>query len=605
VPDWSYQPFLKPLGALLPADARRMAALRGLQFLGAAPGGSQLIEVLGQMQPEGRLRTPACGKPLISPVGLGGGVDPDGLAIGALARFGVGFVEVGPYALGIGARLRIVAEPLRPGRQLGKLAARLRRCPPEVSVWLRLAVGVDDERLLTTLDQLLSSAERVDAVCLTLLDGDGEAVGGSHDRWRSLASICREYDRRLMVDAVAADLAGLEPALRAGASGVAARTPGISLSALRRICPAPLVVMADTGASSPREIVAQLDVGADLVAVDVGLLEAGPGLAKRANEHLLALRVGNPAAAAPVSLGLGWPWAFLLGAGMALAGFAVLLVGLTRVMLPYDETFLGVTVDRLPSLNPRLLAFMQHDRITLAGTLVSIGILYASLAWNGLRQGQRWARDALTASGAVGFTSLFLFLGFHYVDPLHVVLSVALFPLFLLGAALPLPPSVPPLTDLDNDRAWRLGLMGQLLLVGLGAGLTAAGLTISAVGITRVFVFSDLQFLQTTAATLGSANAHLLPLIAHDRAGFGGALASDGVAVLLLALWGFRRGAHWVWWTLLVAGMAGLIGALYAHLAVGYLEFGHLLPVGLSALVFGCGLAFSSAYLLTRRPPRL
>ena len=138
-----------------------------------------------------------------------------------------------------------------------------------------------------------------------------------------------------------------------------------------------------------------------------------------------------------------------------------------------------------------------------------------------------------------------------------------------------------------------------MLFIGLAVGLIVAGLTITTVGVTRVFVFSDLQFLQTTATAIGSANAHLLPLIAHDRAGFGGALASDGVGLLLLSLWGFRRGERWVWWTLLSAGTIGLAGGVFAHLVVGYLEFGHLLPLAVSGIVFIVALALAARFLLT------
>lgn len=184
------------------------------------------------------------------------------------------------------------------------------------------------------------------------------------------------------------------------------------------------------------------------------------------------------------------------------------------------------------------------------------------------------ARRAVIASGAVGFASLFLFLGFHYVDPLHVTLAVVLFPLFLAGILLPTVERWHPSADLDNDRVWRAGLWGQLYFIALGVGLLVAGVIVATVGVTAVFVWSDLQFLRTTSESLSRANQHLLPLIAHDRAGFGGALASDGVGVMLLGLWGFRRGERWVWWTLLIGGSAGFLGGVYAHLAVGYLEFG-------------------------------
>ena len=41
-----------------------------------------------------------------------------------------------------------------------------------------------------------------------------------------------------------------------------------------------------------------------------------------------------------------------------------------------------------------------------------------------------------------------------------------------------------------------------------------------------MFVPSDLAYMSTSAQALGSANDRLLSFIAHDRAGFGGALIS-------------------------------------------------------------------------------
>jgi hypothetical protein len=290
---------------------------------------------------------------------------------------------------------------------------------------------------------------------------------------------------------------------------------------------------------------------------------------------------------------------------MLIVGTVVWVVGLTQVVLPYDLAFLGISRDSLTGMNPRILSFMQHDRITFAGTLMSIGVLYSSLAWNGIRCGWRWARRALAASAAVGFASLFLFLGFHYVDPLHVALTAGLLPLFVLGLVLPARAELKPARDLDSDVESRLAFIGRLLFFSVGIGLITAGLTITIVGISSVFVFSDLEFLRATAADLTNANEHLLPLVAHDRAGFGGALTCDGVAVLLLALSGFRRGARWVWWTLLISGLVGLASTVYAHVAVGYLEFAHLLPVLLSAVASSAALAFSARYLLTVPPGSL
>src|ERR687885_230136 len=104
-------------------------------------------------------------------------------------------------------------------------------------------------------------------------------------------------------------------------------------------------------------------------------------------------------------------WIGLLGAGMVLGGVLAWMVATTRVMLHYDEAFLGLGRADVAALNGRLLAFMAHDRVTLAGTMISIGVLYEQLAVHAIRRGERWAWATLLISGAVGFASFFLYLG--------------------------------------------------------------------------------------------------------------------------------------------------------------------------------------------------
>jgi len=67
----------------------------------ALPGGYLLVDFLGRMKPDPSLSTALYGRALVSPIGLGAGVDPDALAIGALGRFGFGFIEVGPLTPGL------------------------------------------------------------------------------------------------------------------------------------------------------------------------------------------------------------------------------------------------------------------------------------------------------------------------------------------------------------------------------------------------------------------------------------------------------------------------------------------------------------------------
>jgi dihydroorotate dehydrogenase len=323
------------------------------------------------------------------------------------------------------------------------------------------------------------------------------------------------------------------------------------------------------------------------------LARSGPGLPKRINEALAPR--STPGAAA-------WRWLALLGAGMIVGGLLAWLIAATRVVLPYDETWLGLDRDHLRAINPRLLAFMAHDRVTLAGTMLSIGVLYTQLAVWGIRRGAHWAWLTITWSAGVGFASFFLFLAFGYFDPLHAAVSVVLFALLVLGLRERPQPGVTghSTPGLHNTTAWRLSLWGQLCFVSLGIGLVLAGVSIATVGISGVLVPEDLRFMQAPAAFLQEASPRLQPLVAHDRAGFGGALVSDGVGVLLVSLWGYRQGARWVWWTLFGAGAPGFLGALGVHLAVGYLDIWHLAPAVLGLALFAVGLALSYPYLASR-----
>ena len=89
-----------------------------------------------------------------------------------------------------------------------------------------------------------------------------------------------------------------------------------------------------------------------------------------------------------------------------------------------------------------------------------------------------------------------------------------------------------------------------------------------------------------------------MPLVAHDRATLGGMLLASGWVFLLPALWGFRRGSAWLWWTLLIAGLAAYAAALGVHYAVGYNSLMHLLPAFAGWLsfcwVWSCRIRFSA-----------
>jgi dihydroorotate dehydrogenase len=222
--------------------------------------------------------------------------------------------------------------------------------------------------------------------------------------------------------------------------------------------------------------------------------------------------------------------------------------------------------------------------------MLADGILYFGLAVWGIRCGWHWARVTFLTSSIVGFFSFFLFLGFGYFDPFHAFVTAIVFQFVMLAVHSTSSNSPQYLIpDWRNDRAWRAAQWGQLLYVVHGAAVIVAGLVISSFGVTSVFVQDDLDFMQTTIEALAGANSRLIPLIAHDRASFGGMLISCGVATLLTSLWGFRRGAAWVWWSLTLAGMIAYSATIAVHLAVGYTSFRHLLPAygGLAAIAAG------------------
>jgi Na+/pantothenate symporter len=92
-----------------------------------------------------------------------------------------------------------------------------------------------------------------------------------------------------------------------------------------------------------------------------------------------------------------------------------------------------------------------------------------------------------------------------------------------------------------------------------------------------------------TREVISAINPHLMPLIAHDRAGFGGALVSFGVA--MLACMRYARPSRALWQALTIAGVAGFATAIGVHPAIGYLSFSHLAPAVLGCVVFIVGLA--------------
>jgi len=611
----------------MPPERARQVAVSVLGGLARMPLGLSLIDLLGHMRADARLRTQVGAISLPGPVGLGALIDPEGAACAALGRFGVGFVELGPVGRGGNDvkpqwRLDLAARTLtdagaEPVLDVARVATRLGATDAAIPIWVRLAAE-DPVASAAAVERL-----RAHAAAFLLELNDGESCEATCARIRAAAAAGAAGERRapLLLLSIRADCtaaAAIGAAARAaGAAGVFVRgetrddagqrvlgaaTQGAverQLRALRAAWPEGTLIVAG-GVMLPDDVRAFRAAGADLCAVDAGLVCSGPGLIKRCNEALL-LSTLPPAAPEALSLEAArraWFWALMLGVAMLVGGALAAVIASTRVVLPYDESLCGMTRAQLAQLNPRLLPFMAHDRVTLAGTMLSAGVLYAALAWNGLRRGQHWAQVTVVVSAASGFFSFFLFLGFGYFDPFHAFVTAILFQFLLLCLVMPMPePHALGLPEWRETAAWRRGQWGQLLFIAIGVGLLGAGLVITWIGCTEVFVQTDLEFLRTTAARLLVAHERLVPLVAHDRASLGGMLIANGLAVWLSAQWGFRAGARWLWRAFAAGGSLAFGAALAVHFAVGYTSPLHLAPAIAGWVIWAAALALTRDWL--------
>ncbi len=297
----------------------------------------------------------------------------------------------------------------------------------------------------------------------------------------------------------------------------------------------------------------------------------------------------------PTRAALGRPLLVFVGVALSLSGLFALALGATGKFLPHDERFLGMTARSLCALHGcRIVHFMIHDRVSFGGALLAVGVLYVWLAVSPLPQGEPWAWWAFVVTGVAGFGSFLAYLGYGYLDTWHGAATLALLPCFGLGMVRShacLVHSMD-LRDLLRGRwrsewARRRGL-GWCCFLAASAGLIGGGFTILAVGTSCVFVPQDLAYLGLSLADLHALNPRLVPLIAHDRAGFGGAVCCGGLA-LFACVW-CAKPSRSLWWTLLLAGLSGFGPAIVVHPAVGYDDVVHLAPAVLGAALYLLGL---------------
>lgn len=644
MPDWSYQTLFRPILFRLPARIARGLTLQAMGRLSRIPGGTFLIKTLGHVEPSPLLSSTFEGITLPTPTGLSGAVDSDGIAVKAISQFGFGFVEVGPVTpspvtsdspihldpanesiiypceyenAGSEAALHRIRNPKHRLPQLVRIAPSSRAGPnkaaadlqalserfarePNVSALIVETAGTHEDAAEDPNPHLLekmtaffieNAASIKKKPLLLYIPLDLPNVLLREIVQKADSSVWNGY---VIGDSVRAS-DGTVVTGRSGREACIAKLRTIRAHAIGNP-----VLFASAGVHEPADALALIEAGADYLLLHSGFVYAGPGLPKRINEAILYDRLAKEEAPPSPSWRTNWGWMCLLGIGMMLGGVIAWIIAASSVLLPYDESFLNMARSQVAAINGNLLNFMSHDRITLAGTMLSIGVLYYQLARHGLRHGLHWAKTAVWVSCGVGFPSFFLYLGYGFFDPLHAAAAVILLPMFLLAMRNnPDRPNRLPV-NLHNSSVWRRGLWGQLCFITVGASLCIGGIVIAYVGITDVFVPTDLGYLCTSSKSLDLANSRLVPLIAHDRAGFGGALLSDAVGILIVSLWGLQQGARWQWWTLLWSGSPGFIAGLSVHFAIGYTDFIHLLPAYFVLVVYIAGLILLYPYLMSK-----
>ncbi|MBG6131362.1 hypothetical protein IWQ47_002769 [Aquimarina sp. EL_43] len=282
--------------------------------------------------------------------------------------------------------------------------------------------------------------------------------------------------------------------------------------------------------------------------------------------------------------------------GIILLFIGVFLIGqsLSGSFLPHDIDIIGMTAKQLSSYkNGRIVEFMFHDRVSYGGALITVGILYLWLALVPLQKKEPWAWWVLFISGIYGFASFFSYLGYNYFDSWHALGTIAITPLFILG----LYHSYQKESKYQFNSLFkkqkrfhlssRLG-RGNCLMLLSALALFLGGVIIMIVGMTSVFVPQDLAFMDIKVCGLQDISSKLIPVIAHDRASFGGSLATIGI-MLYFIIW-YAKPSKILWETLAIAITIGYSSAILVHFVIGYLNFSHLFPAFLGLFIFIMGL---------------
>lgn len=600
MPDWSYHPLKQVALSKIEAKKSRQFIHHSMRIVASLPGGKHVIEFLGHNATSPLLHKQLNNTHFKAPIGLSGMLDPQLTATTAFQELGFGYLEIGPIVF------RAPAIQIAPQWQNNHIA--FSTSGEKVTLKRALQVVIANEFHVPLFARLDESLCKVDLQhCMEQLSPfvDGFFLYSKQlellhcEIGVPIYQIISANEVRDQIH-LANSIHGIvidAPFSTSGdhlieqADGLQILQEAVQLMKKQR----PNLSIITSGAiNAPSDALLLNEAGADLMMLTEGYVKAGPGLPKRIHERLLADKM-------PSHSITQWHWSFLFGLAIFIGGFIALYFALTSIILQYDEKFIGLTSNQLMLINPKILAFMAHDRMSLAGTMISAGILYMTLAYFGLRRKLHWAKITFHSAAIIGFLGILLFIGYGYFDWLHGLFWLILLPIYILSWRESKQITGSPQSSHDtNNPAWMRAVYGQLLFVIMGFSLLIGGIVISFIGITNVFVTTDISFLCMDADMLRSISDMLIPVIAHDRAGFGSALISVGILVLCLSLWGFRAGERWLWFTLAIGALPAFLAGIGTHFAIGYTTFIHLAPLYFLVVIYLLGLVLSYSYLMQR-----
>ncbi|MBO1513215.1 dihydroorotate dehydrogenase [Metabacillus bambusae] len=608
MPDWSYHPIFKGTLLKLPGHFSRELIHKSMSSIASIPGGRKFIHFLGHMETSPEIRVNTSELTFSSPIGLSGKVDPYLTGTKAFANLGFSFIEIGPVTMEHNQSMRNPLydsekdQVIFPSEEVTVgLAQTLRKVKKYSHLPLHKIIrikGTENElvELATSLKpfgdifvleyQTSISSELVSLIKKQLYDKPVFFAITTNQISNSFSAFVEMFNKNefdgLLLDGDRAkeSFEDLSSALKKVRTEISERIPIITSGGIRE----------------PKDALSLLENGATLLLLSSGYVTSGPGLPKRINELLYFQERDSE-----VTISSGWIFYWLFGLCILIGGILALLFSMTRVILPYDEAFLSLTRAELLDFNKNVLFFMAHDRMTLSGTMISGGILYMQLAKHGIKYGVHWCRKAVNIAGILGFLGILMFIGYGYFDWLHGLFWLVLLQLFIAGYLKTKNVVDTPMSYNDSNHiAWKLSLYGQLAFIILGFSFVIGGIIISYIGTTTVFVKTDIGYLCMPPEMIEQFNNKLISVIAHDRAGFGSALLSVGLLVLMISLWGFREGEKWVWWSMLVGGLPAFLAGIITHFVIGYTTFIHLLPAYITCVLYVMGLLLSFPFLMRR-----